>query len=189
MRLFIATSLPAEIQPALTVLLRELAEAERAGQAKVKWVDPQQCHLTLKFLGECDEKRQNEFSQALDRVVRGVSPFPVALSGLGSFPPAGAPRVLWLGVRTGGDTLSQLAAQVDAVFEPLGFAKESRPFVPHFTLGRVKSSKRPDLLRSLLARTRSDALGTFTVGSVGLIRSVLSPSGPTYTLLHSAPLR
>lgn len=151
--------------------------------ADVKWVETESLHVTLKFLGEVGEPGVNEVRAAL-RSVRGAS-FRLGVRGIGTFPPRGRPRVIWLGL-TSADPLAALAATVERVLEPLGFPPEGRPFKPHVTLGRVRSPAGLDRLD--LASLRERAFGSWTVEGVSLMESRLSSKGPTYLEVEQYPL-
>lgn len=186
MRLFIAISVTDEIRQAITHLVQGLEAASRKDGDKIKWIEPSRCHLTLKFLGECGEERLPEIVAALESAVCDVQPFRVTLGGLGCFPATGAPGVLWVGMTEGANATTRVAAALEEAYEPLGFAKEDRPFSAHLTVGRVKGTRKPAQLRNRVESHKVEPIGSTTVTSVGLIRSVLSSAGPTYTTLHTA---
>jgi RNA 2',3'-cyclic 3'-phosphodiesterase len=151
----------------------------------IRWVPAHQLHFTLKFLGEVPDDPLAAARAAAARVAAGVSPFDLALEGLGVFPAAGPPRVVWAGCGAGRSELMALAAAVEAAFGEAGFLKELRPFSPHLTLGRVKDPRaiptRP--FRDALARGAAARFGTIVAREIVLFRSDLSPAGPTYTPL------
>lgn len=118
-------------QPALADLLRRL-----------RWTHPGNWHLTLRFLGNVPAPRIPELATALAQVA--FAPFTLAVGRAGAFPARGAPRVVWLGLARGAKECASLAASVDAVLAPLGFAPESRPFAPHLTLARVHEARSDD---------------------------------------------
>jgi len=188
MRLFVAVDLPEEIKEKVGQVLKDLASVLSPEKADIKWVKPEQIHFTLKFLGECPEERIPEITQTLDAAVKDIKPFTLRLGGLGVFPDKGPSRVIWLGLQEGKEAMSNLALRTELALEPLGFASEDRPFSAHLTLGRVKSTKHPDKIRSLLDAAVKKSLGVFSVGEVVLYRSILSPTGPTYSILHVTPL-
>jgi len=185
MRLFVAVSLPEEIKEKIGDVLRDLTGIARLAEADVKWVKLEQIHFTVKFLGDCAEDQIPLITRALESAIQGLSRFMVSLGGLGYFPEKGLLRIIWLGLLEGEASLKELANRVEASCEPLGFPKEDRIFNAHLTLGRVKSIRNVDKIRSLLDRQSKASVGAFTINSIALIRSVLSPAGPTYTLLQT----
>jgi len=168
MRLFIAIEIDDDVR-------QRLAEAQRllaAVPCKVKWVEPRNLHLTLKFLGEVPDHHARAIADAMTRAAREAKPFEMKVAGVGTFPPKGVPRVVWAGAE---------AMQV-------GHEREKRAFHPHLTLGRVKGREGSRELRALMESLEARDFGTCRVGEVVLMQSTLSPAGPTYTPLHHAPL-
>jgi len=177
-RSFIAIKIPG-LDP-LRRVLKDLSEMGRA----LKAVDPNNLHVTLKFLGETDVDLVPEILKLVVEEATALAPCELTIAGLGVFPHAQRPSVVWAGLE-GAETLSALAADLEAGLELLGFAKESRPFVPHLTLARVKA-KPPESLGGLLSRHAKTPFGTARIEQVELIRSELGPDGSRYTVLGSA---
>ncbi|OGR93545.1 MAG: 2'-5' RNA ligase [Elusimicrobia bacterium RIFCSPLOWO2_01_FULL_59_12] len=185
MRVFVAVPLPDDIKREVAEISRGLAAACLREGARVTWVKPEQFHFTLKFLGECAEDQAPRIIQALETAAKGASPFTAALGGPGCYPERGPLRIIWLGLTEGEAPMVDLAARVEAACGPLGFPKEDRPFSAHLTLGRVKSARSPDKIRSILAATPAPPAGSWKVDSFALVQSVLSPHGPAYTTLQT----
>ena len=156
---------------------------ERREKLPVKWVRPENIHLSLKFLGDVEETREPELVAALQRAAgSGNEPLPLTLqiTGFGVFPDYHRPHVLWAGV-TPDPGLERLQHGVEQAFAPLGFPSEARAFRPHVTLGRAGRDAKPrdfNGLEEILAATDFDA--TVTVTEVDLMQSTLQPSGPVY---------
>jgi 2'-5' RNA ligase len=160
---------------------------ERRAGLPVKWVRPENIHLSLKFLGEVEDNREPELVAALQRAAgSGNEPRPeprpltLQITGFGVFPDYHRPRVLWAGV-TPDPGLELLQHGVEQAFAPLGFPTEARAFRPHVTLGRAGRDARPrdfSGLEEILAGTNFDA--TVTVTEVDLMQSTLQPNGPVY---------
>jgi 2'-5' RNA ligase len=187
MRLFAAVDLPEDVRDKVEEIQRNLLTALQ-NAADIKWVEPGQVHWTLQFLGECSEDRVTEIARALDAAAAGVRPFPARIGGVGTFPETGAPRILWLGLAEGGEAMADLAGRVHRALEPFGFIPDERPFSAHLTLGRVKRLQAAAQARTILEAAKAEGFASFTVDSIHLYRSVLSPQGPTYSLLHAASL-
>jgi 2'-5' RNA ligase len=134
-------------------------------------------HVTLEFLGEIDPGRTPTIGEALARAAVGVSAFPLGLRGVGVFPNAGRPRVVWAAVDVGRAELETLHDRVDRELAGLGFAVETRRFVPHVTLFRVRSSADADLARRLLGELERVELGRGVVTELQLKESELTPRG------------
>lgn len=181
-RCFIAARIPPS--NSLRRALTDLAEMGRA----VKPVAAEQLHLTLKFLGQTDRDAVGSIERALRAAVDGKAACQVDVVGLGAFPGADRPNVVWAGLQgAGAKMLIGLAGELETRLEPLGFARERRPFVPHLTLARVKA-KPPPSLGELLKRQASTAFGTATIESIELMQSETMPEGPLYSVLAGVPL-
>jgi len=158
---------------------------ERRGGLPVKWVRPENIHLSLKFLGEVEDNREPELVAALQRAAGSRSeprPLTLQITGFGVFPDYHRPHVLWAGV-TPDPGLELLQHGVEQAFAPLGFPTEARTFRPHVTLGRAGREAKPrdfSGLEEILASTDFDA--TVTVTEVDLMQSTLQPTGggPVY---------
>ncbi len=178
MRTFVAV----ELSDAIRRRLGEAQERLRSARCAVKWVKPELMHITLKFLGEIEEGVIAGIEGAMASAAEGIAPFDLTVAGLGAFPERGAPRVLWAGVRDNG-SLAILNRRLEDGLERLGFARESRPFSPHLTIGRVKDPHGAGALRGPLGREAATQFGSCRVESLVLMLSTLSPAGPTYTPL------
>lgn len=163
-------------------------QALQATGADMKWVDPRQYHLTLKFLGEVQEAMIPRVEAALSRAAPGHGPFELECSGVGAFPRVQLPSVVWAGCKSGAVTLSNLAARVDAEMATVGFAPETRPFSPHLTLGRARERGSAPALTAAIQQLSASYFGTIQVDRILLMKSVLTPRGPVYSLLKSINL-
>jgi 2'-5' RNA ligase len=183
-RAFIAVPVTDEIK----VLVGDLEQDLRTVGADVKWVEPKNLHITLKFLGNIAQADVEGLTGALERVVAGVRAFEVVVSGAGTFPPGRRPRVVWVGLADGREQLTDLGVKVEEACGTLGFEREKRAFRPHLTIGRVRRGSRalPELADEI-SRVAFNPL-KLGVDSINLVRSRLSPRGPTYTLLEGFAL-
>jgi 2'-5' RNA ligase len=176
MRLFVAITLDETVRS----VLARFQEGLKAGCPGVRWVAPALFHLTAKFMGEVDDRRVAEVSQAVERAAASVEPFGFELTGCGCFPRRGGVRVIWVGTE---EPTGRLAACVEAIekeMEAIGFDRERRPFSAHLTLGRVREDRSGGRIRDHVASC-SFAPTPQSVESLTLMSSVLSPKGPTYT--------
>jgi 2'-5' RNA ligase len=181
MRLFVACELDEAIRDRLAAVA-EKAEERIDG---VKWVAHGNIHITLKFLGEVEDAAVDEIAAAIGAAVSETKAFTLSVRGLGAFPPKGSPQVLWAGVSEGADGLVSLNDAVERALEPIGFEREKRSFSPHATLGRVRKKARPKGLRELVEAGRTADFGSQEVTEITLMRSVLKPTGPIYTPVHT----
>ncbi len=149
----------------------------------VKWVNVENLHITLKFLGEIDERRRNAIQPVLRDITRQHAPFTARLAGIGCFPSVRSPRVLWVGVADGAGPMTELAGVLDRELYRYDFMKEERAFHPHLTFGRAKTPLRIEGLLDRVLETEP-----FTVTELVLFRSTLRPEGPLYEVLERFPL-
>jgi len=176
MRSFIAISLPPPIQTYLTQLQDEL----KAAGADVKWVEPANIHLTLKFLGEINEQILGKVNTAMRETCAGMKPFALSLASLGAFPSTNSPRVIWIGIQEGKDEATAVADRLEKKLVPLGMIAD-HPFAAHITLGRVRTGKnRKELAQKLQQPLPGETPVSFLVDRITLYESKLSPHGPTY---------
>jgi 2'-5' RNA ligase len=185
MRLFVAVDISEAIGTAIEDAQKQLHQAG----ADVAWVKPGNMHLTLKFLGDTPEARLNDVRSALDLVAPQHAAFDMKVYDLGCFPDRGAPRVVWAGVTDGREPLAALAAAVDKSLGELGFPRETRPFVAHLTLGRVRNPRGADRLRKRIEELAAANFGACRVDAIRLYQSTLAPGGSIYTALHTATLK
>jgi len=181
-RLFIAVKIP--FGPSL----RELAEELKACPGRVKWVEEENFHVTLKFLGEVPEALVDTVDRGIKEAVEGVPSSVVVLRGVGAFPNLRRPRVIWVGMDSA-DVLRELQRRVESSLTKLGFEREKKPFHPHVTLGRVKRLEGgTNCFEEVSSRWEEEVLGKVTVDRVYLIESTLTPRGPLYTVIYTYPL-
>lgn len=172
MRVFIAALIPQEIK----IEIKKYVDEIRPNWEGVRWEDHEKLHVTLKFLGELEESRVEEVVNALRVPLRLYSPFEMVISRFGGFPSLKNPRVLFIALSEN-EGLLRLYNEIEERLEALGFKRETRSFVPHITVGRVKG--RPRLSGSLPAPRRV----SFLISEVAVMRSILSPEGSRYSTL------
>ncbi|HLD41386.1 MAG TPA: RNA 2',3'-cyclic phosphodiesterase [Candidatus Omnitrophota bacterium] len=184
MRLFIAVDLNSQNRDALAKLQTRLKKAD----TDVKWIEPKNIHLTLKFLGEVTEENIPKIISAIKESIQGIQPFSLEIINLGVFPSLEYPRVIWAGIEKGKEDLKKLAERVEAAMLKLKFPKEKRGFSEHLTLGRVRSSKNKNNLIQQLSQTSFPTLRQ-DIAAVILYQSTLTPQGPIYEKLGEASLQ
>ena len=185
MRLFVALDLDDDSRRAIAALQHRVAETLGADRS-IKTVDPAKMHLTLAFLGEIADRDVPAIVDTLSIDIV-VARFAAVFQGLGVFPPRGAPRILWLGVGDGSAEIVEVQQVVASRLGGLGIALEPRPFHPHLTLARWRTSRPADRPRVLSAESRG-AVASVNVDHVTLYQSRLSSAGPAYTALTRANL-
>jgi 2'-5' RNA ligase len=183
-RSFIAIKLPPEIRVCLERIINRL----KPSTGDVRWVKADAIHLTLKFLGDVEEGRIPEIAGCIERCVQGISPFALAVRGLGAFPGENSPQVIWISAVDESGSLARMQRSLEEGLALVGLTKEKRPFSPHLTLGRLKSPRGKEAVRRGLAELKHTDCGSFTADGVSLIKSDLKLSGPVYTVLQSFSL-
>ncbi len=184
LRLFIAVPLPPPLKEEIGKVLDRL----RRGAGGVRWVRPDNVHITLKFLGNVSEGRVEEVAQAMRRAAEGHAPFEIEIRGAGGFPTDRSPRVLWIGIGDERGRLFELHRDLQKELSPLGFPTEDREFRPHLTLGRVKADKDKRRVSLLLEEIKGREFGRMEVKELVLYESRLKPSGAEYHDLERAAL-
>jgi 2'-5' RNA ligase len=187
-RLFVALEIPSAVRDNLSAFLSEMrALTENIGDKRVRWVWPENLHVTLKFIGEVADAKLDGIRAAL-AMVRADGPLDLRVRGMGFFPDEERTTVVWTGlVVTAG--LPALVEAIDGAVATQGIRKENRPFLAHLTLARFAP---PGIQRGLLAainKNREREFGSFQASEFHLIESKLKPSGAEYTSLASFPLR
>lgn len=175
-RSFVAILLAPAIQKNLGELQRRLRNAD----LQVKWVAPENIHLTLKFLGDVRTDRIAEIKTALSGVAAGCSKFEISVAGMGVFPDRRRPRIVWAGVREGKEELLRLARMIEDACVQAGCQKEERGFVPHLTIARVKEMHFPQEFFAKAQKFEEQEFGRMTVSGISLMKSTLTPKGPIY---------
>ncbi len=187
LRLFIAIELPDEVKRTLRAARTPLEQQ----RLRVRWVDPDGIHLTLKFLGAVPEQQVDGIVDAIRASAREHQPFTLHTAGIGVFPNARAPRVVWVGVGGMLAELRALQAAIENHVSPLGYPMERRSFSPHLTLGRTEKTATGAEL-SAIGRAATVAATppstTWEVNAVSLMRSELRPRGARYSAIEHIPL-
>lgn len=183
-RTFIAIEIPNSIKTTLTAMQHDLQRAA----ADVSWTKPENFHLTLRFLGEVEERRIEEVKDVCDKAAAAFRPFMLRLNNAGVFPNFRQPRVLWAGLAGEIEVAQKLQAHLEKSLVSLGFAPEDKPFKPHLTVGRVKSPKNA---RQVAALTEIHSLPelSFEVREIVLMKSELHSTGARYTTLAKSELQ
>jgi RNA 2',3'-cyclic 3'-phosphodiesterase len=184
MRLFVAVDVDDPARASIGAEQSRLRSNASGGSA-LRWVRPEQLHMTLVFLGNVDDARAEAVACAYAEPF-ARPPFDLLFRGLGVFPPGGAPRALWVGVAEGEAELRDLQRELAARAHRLQIPLEERPFSPHLTLARWKTSRASD--RRILDHASTSALARVRVDCATLYRSQLSSSGPAYTALARVTL-
>lgn len=183
MRTFIAVEVPDSAKDRIAQLINHL----KTTGTDIKWVEPGNIHVTLKFLGNIETDRPAVIRDGLSAALDSADAFDLNLGRIGAFPDMNRPRVFWVSIEEGRSELIAMQQRIESELHARGFVREERPFSPHLTIGRVRSprgmSKLTDLVRDMTFET-----DPFTVKRAAVVKSDLKPDGPLYTVIDHVEL-
>jgi 2'-5' RNA ligase len=186
LRTFLAIEVGKPIRDRCLALQETLAR----GGAEMKWVEEENIHLTLLFLGEVEDRELPALCRAVADCCAGQDAFTMSVESVGCFPNPRRPRIVWVGVGVGMAEVCTLHDALESPLMQLGcYRRENRPYTPHVTLGRIKGERASDELPAALARQAKWRGGETAVREVCVFSSELRPEGPVYTVLSRAKLR
>lgn len=183
MRLFVAIELTDEVREELKSVQSALGRSCDG----VRWVHAEQLHLTVKFLGEVPDGEVSRVAEAVARSAARSASFEMELTDCGCFPPRGPVRIVWVGTRDPSELLTGCVNAVEQEMEAVGFPKESRPFSAHLTIGRAADGRQASGIRAAVERHSVKPVRQ-PVDELILMSSVLSPKGPSYSVVSKARL-
>jgi 2'-5' RNA ligase len=183
-RSFIAADFPNQVIEKIRKIQESLKDDN---PSVVHWTNPENIHLTLKFLGEIELEKVRKIKDNLDIIANETKPFGLKLEGIGSFPNWRNPRIVWIGVEKS-ESLHLLVRQIEANMRNLGCASEIKSFSPHLTIGRVRENSRQEAIQILEKKCSSFATitGISQITKIHLYKSDLYHSGPVYELIHTS---
>jgi 2'-5' RNA ligase len=153
--------------------------------AKMKLVEIENIHFTLRFLGDTSLTRIDEIKSCLDQIQ--IEPFEIEIHGVGAFPNSRRPRVIWIGVNHNADRIRDLNTEIDSHLKELGYKPEKKRFTPHATIARVRYIKDAEQLVKNIDELVDSTIGPMTVSRFNMKKSTLTPSGPIYETLWYVP--
>ncbi len=177
MRTFISIDIP------LTDAIEEVLDGMKRTD-NVRPVPKGQIHLTLKFLGDQDERKVEKLCSSLKDVLHGTEPFDIIVEGVGAFPDMRHPKVVWLGVKDP-ESLIGLAGKVDSAVKSLKLKSDDKSFSPHITIGRVNG--RADL-DDFFSRYKGARFCSFRCDHIDVMKSVLTPKGAIHSVVERIEL-
>jgi len=182
-RTFICVPVPDGVKRQVAAFQHRLKEC----RSNIKWVDPGNLHITIKFLGDVENHRIADIAAATAEAVSGIDPFSVELCGAGAFPNLGRPRVLWVGIGQGAKRFNTISEAVNRSLEGMGFERDSRKFSGHVTIGRIRTYSNIDCIARLLEQEDFCA-PVFQAACLYVMKSVLTQRGPVYSPLNTIKL-
>jgi len=184
-RAFFAIQLPELIKDNIKTNILELKQ--KFQNSNLKWVDSNNLHITLKFLGELDFHLVEEFANLADKRIKRTKPFELVVKGMGVFPQTKKARVIWIGCENIGPVM-EISKMLEEIGTSLGLSSESREFSAHITIARIKFPLEPQALLKLenhINVNRNRLFGSWKVGEFSLYKSDLKPNGPIYSSLRN----
>lgn len=185
MRVFIAIEIPEAIKKEMSRFQNKMMNTVN----KIKWVNHDSMHVTLRFLGEIKEEKLNEVFESVEKITIERNPFSIKIKGAGAFPDKGNPRVIWMGIKEGFVELAQMAKDLEKKLSEQDFPQEGKKWMPHITLGRVKQLKDKEIIKKLITEEKNRLGGKAKVEEVTVMRSHLTPRGAIYSSLQRFSLR
>lgn len=156
--------------------------------SQVRWVEPENLHLTLKFLGNVRDEEIPTICDIASQIASEMEPFDIAVEGLTSAPPTGQLRMVWARLHESTGRLQKMVDMMEDAYGSLGFKRENRQFHAHMTLGRVKSGVNIIQLREAVSGYAENEFGIQPVDEIVVFASELTGAGPIYSPLRRAPL-
>lgn len=166
-------------------VLRKIIEIQKLlfnTGALIKFVKPENIHITMKFFGSISPKLIKTITKELQKIE--FNSFQAKLNGLGVFPRITHPLIVWIGITQGSDNLSKIFKQIDPVLSNLGFKRDFKGFSPHITIARIKTQKNITNLVDLIKNKSEYNFGEIQINSLKLKKSELTPNGPIYTTIN-----
>lgn len=176
-RLFIAIEITNATREKISGFQNDLKKTS----ADIKRVAPENLHITLKFIGATDEAKVDDIIAVINQSVIGIKPFDLCYKGAGVFPTGKNPRVIFAKAVDPGGILASVYERLNSQLSALGISSEERKFEAHITVGRVKTHKNINKLMDCINSYRDYAFGNENISHIVLMKSDLSPEGPTYT--------
>lgn len=173
-RAFLAIDLDDDLKPKINKVIKEFKGID----AKIKYVELTNLHLTLKFFGDIDTNGLELLQNTIANVVSEYKPFKINIKGCGAFPNNNHVKVIWVGIEDDA-IIKDLHDKLDAEFVRLGFDKDKK-FSTHLTIGRMKSAKNKNKVKSVIEEFEDFEIGEMEVNQITLKKSTLTPAGPIY---------
>ncbi len=184
LRAFIAVDINAVIRKEL---VRIQSELKKSLKGKISWVEPKNIHLTLRFLGQIDNKQLKKIKEIVQETAQKIKKFNMDLGVIGAFPDVCDPQIIWVGINYGFNQLNEINAKLEDKLETINFAVGEKYFHPHLTIGRIKSIYGKNPLPEITQNIRPKQV-TESVDKIIIFQSELTPQGAKYSKLFEAKL-
>jgi 2'-5' RNA ligase len=183
LRLFVAVPVPEAVREEMILVQREL-QSQMPGDA-VRWTKPEQFHLTLRFLGDVSSDRLAALRESLHTACSGAPALRLEARGIGFFPNARSPRIVWVGINDDGNRLAELQKKIEGAVQSFVRGPGGEHFAGHVTLGRFKQFNNFEIkpLTNTVEAMKNRTLGKWTATGVEVVRSELSRIGTVHQVL------
>ncbi|MDI6781253.1 MAG: RNA 2',3'-cyclic phosphodiesterase [bacterium] len=168
--------------------LKQIQEKLRLANADVKWIAPEEMHLTLKFLGNTGISQIDDIFKAVSEVAGNFPPILISLSSVGAFPCVNCPQIIWVGIDEGKEIICEINHCLENKLAMLGFKKEKKRFNPHLTVGRVKGLKGFTELTKRIVSVETP-VERMLVSDIHIMKSQLTPQGAIHSVLERIALK
>jgi len=189
MRTFIALDISEDIRKRLAEFMENIQKGLIRTGASIKYVEPENLHLTLKFLGETSEDLTPKIHTELEKFYSTQEKILVKIGEIGVFPNRKFPKVIWVGINGSKEKLQFLQNETEKICEKFGYKPEGRDFSPHLTIARIKSLKSAQAVMSILDAHRNYGFGKMNFEQITFYQSILHPTGPIYKSLYQYILK
>lgn len=180
MRLFAAIEISSEVKKVIASIQQRLKSLD----TRIRFIKPENTHLTLKFLGDVHEKKVSDLNAALSKAVKHIDSFTINTTEIGVFPNLDFPRIVWLGIYDVSGTLNRLWNNLEKEVSEIGFERDEKGFVPHITIGRIKSLRGKSKLKDMVISFNKDIESYKNyIRGMNLMKSRLYQTGAVYTVL------
>ncbi len=166
--------------------IRTLQNNLETSNSKIRWIQNNNLHITLKFLGETDQKLVKTVTSIIDEIAAQNNTFELSFGGLGVFPAYHKAKVIWVGINEGLGSIREIAVKLDERMSEIGVSSEKKPFQPHLTIGRAKSVLSSEELLRIEQGSEGFTTEQSAVNGISLFQSNLTRKGAIYYLVHKA---
>jgi len=173
MRAFLGISIPEDLKQKIMQIQDNFSDFD------IKFVETENLHFNLRFFEEIEDDRIEGLKKSLEEVCKSFEPFEINITGLGFFPNKNYIRVIWIGVKEGHEQFVAFASTIDNALNNFGFLREEN-FVPHLTLGRVRSGRNKNELLLAIRKLENLEIGKMKINEIKLFQSILTRNGPVY---------
>jgi 2'-5' RNA ligase len=185
-RIFVAVDISDEARRKVSEYIETLRKEFK--DVRVSWDRAEKLHLTLKFLGDTNEKQLEDLKKNVENIASEITNFKLQISNTGLFPNVRNPRVLWLGIKGDVNDLQKINAVLEIECEKIGFAKEIRIYKPHLTIGRIREPKKAKSLAIKHLENKFEPI-EFEVSEIVIYESKLQSNGSIYSVVSSSKLK